>query len=49
LFGYFDDNSVALPAAVLDNLKTESLATPAHLAALTLIFEIDDVKASGFD
>jgi hypothetical protein len=40
---------VALSAAVFENLKTESFATPAHLAALTLIFEIDAANKSGFD
>jgi hypothetical protein len=40
---------VALSAAVLENLKTESFATPAHLAALTLMFEMDAANKSGFD
>jgi hypothetical protein len=38
-----------LSAAVLDNLKTESLAAPAHLAALAPTFEIDEASRSGFD
>lgn len=42
----FEDNSVALSAAVLENFTTESFATPAHLVALTLILEIDDASNS---
>ena len=44
-----EDNSVARSAAVLEILKTESLATPAHFAALTLMLDIDDVNGSPFD
>ena len=42
-------NSVAFSAAVFENLKTESFATPAHLAALTLMLESDAVSASALD
>lgn len=45
----FEVNSVALSAAVLDILKTESLATPAHLAAFTLMLDSDEANRSGLE
>lgn len=41
-----DVNSVALSAAVFENLKTELLATSAHFTALLLKFDIDVANIS---
>lgn len=45
----FEESSVAFSAAVFESLNTESLATPAHFAALTLMFDREEARRSGLE
>ena len=45
----FEPSSVAFSAAVLESLKTESFATPAHFAAFKLTLDSEEANRSGFE